>query len=207
MIQLPIVRVGLASIITILLSQCSGGTPAVPEPSAAAPSSAPSTAPSASPSTAPSAVPSVAVTPTRQQAYEQLLRSIPAQIAAYCEPFPESVALEPGQIGQADCDLPDDSIGDFVSYELFADRASLDTFFDTQRKGHENLGNASGPGCGKGAGEGTWEHGRKDCFTFFDDAYVMWTYDDLLIDATALQNGGDFAKLEAFWKVAGPVAP
>ena len=83
----------------------------------------------------------------------------------------------------------------------------MDAFFSTQRKGHESLGQSDGPGCGTGPGEGSWEHGRKDCFSFFDDANVMWTYDDLLIVADAFNDNGDYAKLEEFWKTAGPVAP
>ena len=41
--------------------------------------------------------------------------------------------MEPGQLGQADCDLPNGSLADFVSYKLFADQSSMDAFFNTQR--------------------------------------------------------------------------
>ena len=62
--------------------------------------------------------------------------------------------------------------------------------------------------CGKGPGEGTWDNGRKDCYLFLvDDAQVMWTHDLLFIFASAFRDDGDFAKLEDFWKTAGPVTP
>jgi hypothetical protein len=204
-LQSAFVRLGLLSIITILLGECAGATPASPAPTGTLPSAAASVAPSPAASVAPSVGPGAS--PDRQQAYERLLTMIPAEIAATCESISVTEEIEPGQLGEADCDLPSGGLADFASYKLFADAASMNGFFETQRMGHRNLGQSEGPGCGSGPGEGTWEHGRKDCFSFFDDAYVMWTYDDLLVVASAFNDSGDYAKLEEFWTTAGPVAP
>jgi len=115
---------------------------------------------------------------------------------------------EPGELAEADCDFRTGGVVDFATYKLFADKPSMDDFFDTQRKGHENAGTVTGPGCGKGPGEGTWASGRKDCYLFItNDAQVDWTHDTLFIFASAFRDDGDFAKLETFWATAGPGAP
>jgi hypothetical protein len=145
-----------------------------------------------------------------QAAYLQLLGSIPATVAQVCEPFKYTANLpaEPGEVAEADCDFPTGGPADFATYKLFADKASMDAFFDTQRKGHENAGTITGPGCGKGPGEGSWANGRKDCYLFItNDAQVDWTHETLFIFASAFRDDGDFAKLETFWATAGPAAP
>ncbi len=145
-----------------------------------------------------------------QAAYGQLLGSIPATVAQYCEPFKYTASIppEPGEIAEADCDFPTGGAVDYATYRLFSDKASMDDFFGTQRKGHENAGTITGPGCGKGPGEGTWANGRKDCYLFItNDAQVDWTDETLFIFASAFRDDGDFAKLEAFWATAGPATP
>ena len=190
-----------------VVAACGSGTSATPSPTEAPPTALPTLAVTAEP-TLPEDSEVPAQTPSRAEAYEQLLVSIPPDIAATCKSIPDTVEMEPGQLGQADCELPKSSDASFVSYKLFADQNSMDTFFNTQRKGHENGGTATGPGCGKGPGEGTWDNGKKDCYLFLvNDAWVMWTHDLLYIVATANRDDGDFAKLEQFWKTAGPVTP
>jgi hypothetical protein len=193
------------------VAACGSGAPASPTPSEAPPTALPTLAITAEP-TLPEDSEAPMQTPSRQDAYQQLLVSIPAdpplEIASHCESILETEPMEPGQLGEADCDLPKGSLADFVSYKLFADAASMNAFFNTQRKGHENGGTANGPGCGKGPGEGTWDNGRKDCYLFLvNDAQVMWTHDLLFIFASAFRDDGDFAKLEDFWKEAGPLTP
>lgn len=176
------------------------GTPALPTPQ---PTPRVTAEPTLPPDTS-----TPAETPTREEAYQQLVVSIPPEIAGKCAPAPRSEKLEPGQLGQADCDLPGGSLADYTDYRLFDGSASMNAFFDSQRRRHETGGDAEGPGCGKGPGEGTWDNGRKDCFKFItNDANVMWTHDLLYIQATAFRDDGDFAKLETFWASAGPVTP
>jgi hypothetical protein len=38
-------------------------------------------------------------------------------------------------------------------------------------------------------------------------AQVQWTHDQLYVYAVASRDDADFAKLEQFWMMAGPVAP
>ena len=53
-----------------------------------------------------------------------------------------------------------------------------------------------------------WEHGRRFCFQpFGNDTNMRWTYDDLAITASAINDDGDWAALEAFFVSAGPIAP
>jgi aldehyde:ferredoxin oxidoreductase len=70
-LQTAFVRLGLLSIISTLLAQCAGGTPASPTPTPPGASEAPSAAPSVG----------AVATPGRQQAYEHLLSEIPAGTA------------------------------------------------------------------------------------------------------------------------------
>jgi hypothetical protein len=197
----------LFGLLVVLVAACGSGTSATPSPTEAPPTALPTSEVTAEP-TLPEDTGNPAATPSRQDAYQQLLVSIPPEIAAKCESIAATVPMETGQLGQADCSLPKGSLADFVSYSLFADQASMDAFFDTQRKAHEKGGTATGPGCGKGPGEGTWDNGRKDCYLFVvNDAQVMWTHDLLFIFASAFRDDGDFAKLEQFWKTAGPVTP
>ncbi len=151
---------------------------------------------------------SPADTPSRDEAYQQLIVSIPVELAAKCKPAPKSEKFEPGQLAQADCDLPNGALADFVTYRLFDGFDSLNAFFDKERSSHEKSGNATGPGCGVGPGEGTWDSGRKDCFiSGGNQAHVMWTHELLYIDADAFRVDRDFGKLETFWANAGPVTP
>jgi hypothetical protein len=95
-----------------------------------------------------------------------------------------------------------------VSYSLFADQAAMDAFYDSQLQGMRGMGAVDGPGCPTGPGEATWEHGRRFCYQpFGDDANMRWTYDDLAITASAINDDGDWAALETFFAAAGPVAP
>lgn len=197
----------LFALLVGLLAGCGSGTPASPTPTEAPPTALPTLGITAEP-TLPADSEEPAQTPSRSEAYQQLLVSIPPAIASFCESISATEEMEPGQLGGADCDLPKGGSADFVSYKLFSDQSSMDAFFNTQRKGHENGGTATGPGCGKGPGEGTWDNGRKDCYLFLvNDAQVMWTHDLLFIFASAFRDDGDFAKLEEFWKTAGPVTP
>lgn len=200
-------RRALSLLAVLLLTACTAAATPVPTATPGPPTTPPTPRVTPEPTEPPdTSVP--AETPSREEAYQQLVVSIPAGIAPKCEAAPKSEAFEPGQLAQADCDLPNGAAADFVSYKLFDGLDSMNAFFNTQRKGHENGGQTTGPGCGKGPGEGTWDAGRKDCFRFLtNDAQVMWTHELLYIDAVAFRNDGDFAKLEDFWSTAGPVTP
>jgi hypothetical protein len=200
-------RLPVVAMLGVLIVAC--GATATPAPTATVTPTIAFASPEITPEpTSPPDTANPAETPDRDEAYQQLLVSIPPDIASHCEPAPKGEEFEPGEIGQADCEQPAGSLADYVSYMLFEDATSMNAFFDTQRKGHENGGTAKGPGCGKGPGEGTWENGRKDCYLFItDDAWVMWTHDRLYIEATADRDDGNFAKLEEFWQTAGPVTP
>jgi hypothetical protein len=200
-------RIGTVLCIGVLVAACGATATPVPTATPGVPSLPPTPRVTPEP-TLPDDTSAPAETPSRAEAYQQLLVSIPPEIAPECESISESEPMEPGQLGEADCDLPRGAIGDYVSYKLFDSSASMNAFFDIQRQGHKNLGSSTGPGCGKGPGEGTWDNGRKDCFTFItDDAWMMWTHDLLFIYATALRDDGDWAKLEQFWQTAGPTTP
>jgi hypothetical protein len=193
--------------IGILVVACGATATPVPTATPAPPTAVPTARVTPEP-TLPDDTSAPAETPSRAEAYQQLLVSIPPEIAAKCKSIGDKEAMEAGQLGEADCDLPRGAVGDYVSYKLFDGSASMNAFFDIQRLGHKNLGSSTGPGCGKGPGEGTWDNGRKDCFTFItDDAWMMWTHDLLFIYATALRDDGNWAKLDEFWATAGPTTP
>lgn len=196
-----------ASLLAVpLLAACGASATPAPTPTPALPTPQPTARVTPEPSDPPDTS-NPAETPTREEAYQQLIVSVPPEIAPRCVPSPKSQPLEPGQLAQADCNLPGGSAADHVSYKLFDGSASMDAFFDIQRTGHQKAGEATGPGCGTGPGEGTWDSGRKDCFKVINDANVMWTHNLLYIDAIAVRNDGAFAKLETFWATAGPVTP
>ncbi|MEA2622117.1 MAG: hypothetical protein QOH61_1027 [Chloroflexota bacterium] len=197
-----------ALVASLLIVACGATATPVPAATPAGPPTAPPTPRVTAEPTLPDDTSAPAETPSRDEAYQQLLVSIPFEIAPSCDPVGPREELEPGQIGEADCDLPSGSTADYVSYKLFDGSATMNDFFGIQRRGHENGGTASGPGCGKGPGEGTWDAGRKDCYLFLtNDAQVMWTHDLLFIVSSAFRDDGDFAKLEQFWQTAGPVTP
>ena len=200
-----------ACLVAILLVAACGGS-ATPTAggtvqSPGLPTAEPTPAITAEPTEPPSSE-TPAATPSREQAYQQLLASIPADIVKRCGPVSPSWKVEDGQFAEADCTLAPGSLANYVSYELYDGVASMNARFDIQRKGHENAGTTTGPGCGKGPGEGSWTNGRKDCFKFItSDAQVMWTDEQLFIYAIAVEDNGDWARLEEFWKTAGPLGP
>lgn len=168
----------------------------------------PSPPPSAPPDPVASASPLPAMDPI---AYEALLATIPEPLRSVCEPdvfwqVPD-LGPEPGEIAQADCD-PDDFGGDYVTYSLFADHASMTAFYDEQLLGMRTMGALEGPGCPLGPGEASWEGGRRFCYQLFgDDANMRWAHDALAITASAINDDGDWAALETLFASAGPIAP
>jgi hypothetical protein len=154
--------------------------------------------------------PSVRDLPDDAGAYLALLAAIPSDIAGACEQvsYASGFPREPGELIGADCDLRNGSAADFVNYKLFDGNASMDAFYDLQRRAIEEGGTLDGPGCGRGPGHGTWDVGRKMCYRFItDDANVQWTHDLLSVSAHAWNGNGDFAALETFWATAGPITP
>ena len=160
---------------------------------------------------APTIDPGASLAPMDPAAQAALLAAIPEPLRSACTPdsywqVPD-LGPEPGEIAQVDCDT-DGSGGNFVSYSLFDSRTAMDAFYDQQLSGMQALGALDGPGCPTGPGEAIWEHGRRFCFQpFGDDANMRWTYDDLAITASAINDDGDWAALEAFFASAGPIAP
>ncbi|MFN8621499.1 MAG: hypothetical protein U0869_12215 [Chloroflexota bacterium] len=167
--------------------------------------------PSAAPAVEPSAAADASLPPMDPAALAGLLAVIPEPLRSNCAPdsmwqVPD-LGPEPGEVAAVDCD-PDGSGGEFVHFARFDAKASMDAFYDTQLQGMKNLGAVDGPGCPDGPGEATWEHGRRFCFQpFGNDANMRWTYDDLAITASAIDDDGDWAALEAFFRSAGPVDP
>jgi hypothetical protein len=148
--------------------------------------------------------------PDPEAAYQQLLAEIPPALRASCTPetYSESFPRDPGELAGADCD-PDGSGPLFVNYSLFVGKAEMDAAYELLKRGFAATGTISGPGCGKGPGEGTWDLGRKLCYQFslLNDAKVLWTHDLLAVLSDASDDGGDWARLESFWKAAGPLTP
>lgn len=160
---------------------------------------------------APTAEPGSSLAPMDPAAYESLLATIPEGLRVACVPDSywqvADLGPDPGELAQADCD-PDGSGGVYVSYSLYDSTAAMDAFYDQQLLGMRTMGALDGPGCPDGPGEGTWEHGRRFCYQpFGDDANVRWTHDALAITASAIEDDGDWAALDAFVASAGPVAP
>lgn len=163
------------------------------------------------PSPGPTPEPGASAAPMDPAASEALLAAIPQEIRASCEPDPywevPDLGSEAGETAQADCD-PDGYGGNWVAYSLFESNTAMDAFYDTQLAGMRNLGGVDGPGCPDGPGEATWESGRRFCHQAFgDDANMRWTHDGLMIAASASNDEGDWAALEAFFESAGPIAP
>ena len=190
-----------------------------PMATAATPSAAPGVSPGVTAGASPSASPDASTTPTGSAAplpsmdpaaYQTLLATIPEPLRSSCEPdtfwqLPD-LGPDPGEIAQTDCG-PDGSGGTYATFSLFDSAASMGAFYEEQLAGMRALGGLEGPGCPTGPGEGTWEHGRRFCFALFgDDANMRWTHEALAITASAMQDDGDWAALDAFVRSAGPIA-
>ena len=85
----------------------------------------------------------------------------------------------------------------------------MDAQYELLKRGFAATGTVTGPGCPSGPGEVTWDVGSKLCYQFslLNDAKVLWTHDLLSVLADASDDDGDWARLEAFWKTAGPLTP
>jgi len=149
-------------------------------------------------------------TPDPAAAYQQLLAEVPDAIRAFCTPetYSDGFPKDAGELAGADCD-PDGNGPLFVNYSLFVDQASMDAQYELLKRGYASTGTVTGPGCPKGPGETTWDLGAKLCYqsSLINDAKVLWTHDLLSVLSDAMDDDGDWARLEAFWKTAGPVTP
>ena len=197
----------VASLVSLVVAACGSGTSASPAPTAGPPTALPTLSITAEP-TLPEDSQQPAETPSRAEAYEQLLVSSPPT-----SPPSASRARRPRRWSRVSSarpigDLPNGGLGRLRVLQARSPTGPRWTRFSA-RSGRATRTSARRPGraAERGPGEGTWEQGRKDCYSFFDDANVMWTYDELYIFADAFNDKGDYAKLEQFWTTAGPVTP
>lgn len=163
--------------------------------------------PSAGPASAAPA--SFAPGPMDEARYAELLALIPGELAASCRPNPYWEATqEPGELAAAQCD-PDGIDGPaFAAYSLFDSAASMDAAYDRVATEYRDVGSLDGPGCGQGAGEGTWEAGRRLCYTYAGQSVtIYWTHDGFNVLASASRPDLDWTALESFWVTAGPIGP
>jgi hypothetical protein len=148
--------------------------------------------------------------PDPESAYQQLLVTIPSRIRPSCQRVVHTQAAEPeeGELAGATCTLPAGWSADIVTYTQFEGPASMYAAFDRRFERAADLGETNGPGCGDGPGPAQdWDLGRRFCFTSGTDAQVYWTHDLLYVSGHATRNDGDYRRLEAFWRTAGPILP
>ena len=82
----------------------------------------------------------------------------------------------------------------------------MHAFHDTQLRGITGMGGVSGPGCFDGPGADAWAGGQRFCFQVLtNDANVRWTHDALATSAVAVEDDGDWSRLQALWEAAGLV--
>jgi hypothetical protein len=203
-------RMLLAGVVLLALAAaCSGGGPASSAadtlPVAASPSGPRVTAePTEPPDTA-----VAADTPSPEEAYQQLLAAIPQAIASACrQALGTAHHQERGEYATAECTLPAGGLAARVTYRLFDGSTSMNAYFKAQVTLVTASGRARTPGCGQGATSDAWDNGQVQCFrSTTGTAEVQWTHDQLYIYAVASRDDADFAKLDQFWVMAGPVAP
>jgi hypothetical protein len=192
----------------VLAGACAAGPP---------PSAGDTLAPLASPTgprvtAEPTEPPDTAIpadTPSPEEAYQQLLAAIPQPIAAACRQVSGAVHhQEPGEFTTAECALLAGGLASRVTYRLFDGSTSMSSYYGAQVALVTAAGRARTPGCGQGANHDTWDNGQVQCFkSATGTAQVQWTHDQLYVYAVASREDADFAKLEQFWMMAGPVAP
>ena len=192
----------------LFLGACAGGAGTGNAPTPTALPSLPTPMPAPSESFDPEV--EAPESPDLEAAYQQLLAEIPEAFRASCTPetYSDSFPRDPGELAGADCN-PDGNGPLFVNYSIFVDQASMDAQYELLKRGFAATGTVTGPGCPTGPGEVTWDAGTKLCYQFslLNDAKVLWTQDLLSVLSDASDDDGDWARLEAFWKTAGPLAP
>ncbi len=204
------VRVLPASILLLVVtSACSGVGPS-PSAGDTLPPAASLTGPrvTAEPTEPPdTAIP--ADTPSPEEAYQQLLAAIPQPIATACQRASgTSHRQEPGEYATAECALPIGGLAARVTYRLFDGSTSTNAWYRAQVALVTAAGRARAPGCGEGSNHDTWDNGQVQCFkSTTGNAQIQWTHDQLYVYAVASRDDADFARLEEFWMMAGPVAP
>jgi hypothetical protein len=148
-------------------------------------------------------------TPSPEEAYQQLLAAIPQPIATSCrQAVGAGHRQEPGEYATAECSLPAGGLAARVTYRLFDGSTSMSTYFNAQLAPVIAGGRARTPGCGQGANRDMWDNGLVQCFkSTTGTAQIQWTHDQLYVYAIASRDDADFARLQQFWMMAGPVAP
>jgi hypothetical protein len=195
-------------LVVVLAGACSAGPP---------PSAGDTLEPLASPTgprvtAEPTEPPDTAIpadTPSPEEAYQQLLAAIPQPIAAACRQVSGAGhRQEPGEFTTAECVLPAGGLASRVTYRLFDGSTSMSAYYGAQVGLVTASGRARTPACGQGANHDTWDNGEVQCFKSTAGlAQIQWTHDQLYVYAVASREDADFAKLEQFWIMAGPVAP
>lgn len=182
----------------LALIACGGGSteetapPPTPLPSLRTPTV--STGPTDSPD------PGARLTPDPESAYQQLLASVPLELADRCTRGGRAGAA----IARVECEPA--SGADRVSYLLYDDGATMTAAYRA-RLDRIAAADLEGPGCGKGPGTERLKNGRRACYADGGAASVMWTNDLVFVIADATRSDGDWAALERFWTDAGPVTP
>jgi len=202
-------RVLLAGVLCVFVAvACSGGPSSSDVETLPAPASPSGPRVTAEPSEPPdTAIP--ADTPSPEEAYQQLLAAIPQPIAAGCrQASGAGHRQEAGEFATAECTLPAGGLGARVTYRLFDGSTSMTAYYDLQVALVTAAGRARTLDCGQGPDHDTWDNGEVQCFrSTTGTAQIQWSHDQLYVYAVASRDDADFARLQQFWMMAGPVAP